>query len=208
MKKRNGRNGENFMLDLDISKNIADEAKILQQKLKDAFEKTNVSLIESEKVKKANTDIFSDVKNIYNNFRKMFSIIETNAQSENKKTKVVWQKFKKSLSEEKKLLWSGDMKKATKVWNEDIKPQAKMLGGDINELFNKVTDQFTKLLNINGKDWISSLEGLLKSFGDWISTLGSDVLGNLDKDFKSLFQDTYNKYENSKKGDSGKKSIN
>ena len=100
------------------------------------------------------------------------------------------------------------MKKATKVWNEDIKPQAKMLGGDINELFNKVTDQFTKLLNINGKDWISSLEGLLKSFGDWISTLGSDVLGNLDKDFKSLFQDTYNKYENSKKGDSGKKSIN
>jgi len=79
MKKRNGRNEENFMLDLDISKNIADEAKILQQKLKDAFEKTNVSLIESEKVKKANTDIFSDVKNIYNNFRKMFSTIETNA---------------------------------------------------------------------------------------------------------------------------------
>jgi len=152
-------------------------------------------------------DVWDNVKTIYNQIRKMFTLVNEKTKSEDDEVSKQWKKLENSLSRFRNLIWKGKMKGALVIWNNEIKSQVNVLGGDINQLFQLITDEFGKVMKMNGKDWLNNMELLLKHFGNWIENSAEDIWKTMKYDIVVFSNEINNLIKDSKgkgKGKGGK----
>ena len=133
----------------------------------------------AEDVKKGSQDLWDDIKDIYTSFKGMFQIISKKMNSKDDQISADWKAINTSLEKVKQYIFNGDLKKASTVWEKDFGPAVTKQGGDINKLFQGVTDKFDNVMKMKGGNLGNQLLKVLEHFGGWVGDITADVWKSL-----------------------------
>lgn len=128
----------------------------------------------TEDVKKGSEDLWDDIKSIYTSFKGMFQIISKKMNSKDDQISADWKAINTSLEKVKQYIFNGDLKKASNVWDNEFGPAVEKQGGDINKLFQGVTDKFNNVMKMKGSNLGNQLLKVLEHFGGWVGDITQD----------------------------------
>jgi hypothetical protein len=129
----------------------------------------------TEDVKKGSEDLWDDIKSIYHSFKGMFQIISKKMNSKDDQISADWKAINTSLEKVKQYIFNGDLKKASNVWETEFGPAVEKQGGDINKLYQGVTDKFNNVMKMKGSNLGNQLLRVLEHFGGWVGDISQDV---------------------------------